>query len=223
MADGENRRFETWLSRPLRFRLPSSLSDLVSRWIFGGGLRRHELSVVACDLRGFTRFSAAVPPEEVVELLRGYYLAIGEAVAAVHGMVKDHAGDGALALVGAARPSHDHAARAVTMAVRFAEVGEELRRTWHATGVDIGLGIGVASGDVTVGTIRAGRRLEPVAVGAAVNLASRLCARAAAGQILVDERTVTLLHTEERRRVHRLDAAELKGFARPVAIFQAIP
>jgi adenylate cyclase len=224
MADGEtDRRRETWLTRPIRLGLPARLADFVSRWRRRPSLHRHELSVVACDLRGFTRFSAAVSPEDVVELLRGYYRGIGEAVAASRGMIKDHAGDGALALVGAARPSRDHATQAVAMAIAFARVGEELRRRWRTGALEIGLGIGVASGEVTVGTIHAGRRIEPVAIGAAVNLASRLCARAAAGQILVDERTVELLRVEERTRVQRLDAAELKGFARPVAIFQAIP
>jgi adenylate cyclase len=75
---------------------------------------------------------------------------------------------------------------------------------------------------VTVGTIDAGGRLETVAIGAAVNLAARLCARAGAGQILVDERTVELVGAGRDRRLERLEAAELKGFARPVSIFQAI-
>ena len=211
-----------------RVRLSARLADLVSRGIarFGRGpeapLRRHELSVVACDLRGFTRFSSAVAPEQVVELLRCYYRGIGDAVAASRGTIKDHAGDGALALVGASHPSPDHATRAVSMAIAISLVGDELRRTWHRAGLEIGIGIGVASGEVTVGTIEAGSRIEPVAVGAAVNLASRLCARARAGQILVDERTVELLEADEVGRVEPLDAADLKGFSRPVPIFQAI-
>ena len=211
-----------------RLRLSTRLAHLLSRALarFGGdhagALRRHELSVVACDLRGFTRFSSAVAPEQVVDLLRGYYRGIGEAVAASRGTIKDHAGDGALALVGAARPSRDHATRAIAMAIAISRLGDELRRTWHLAGFEIGIGVGVASGEVTVGTIEAGARIEPVAVGAAVNLASRLCARARAGQILVDERTVELLRTDERSGVEPLDTAELKGFARPVPIFQAI-
>ena len=226
--DRRNGRHEARSPRSAPVRLSARLAGLVTRGIArlgrgrGTPLRRHELSVVACDLRGFTRFSSAVAPEQVVELLRCYYRGIGDAVAASRATIKDHAGDGALVLVGASHPSPDHATRAVSMAIAISRVGDELRRSWHRAGLEIGIGIGVARGEVTVGTIEAGSRIEPVAIGAAVNLASRLCARACAGQILVDERTVELLRADELGRVEPLDTAELKGFSHPVPIFQAI-
>jgi class 3 adenylate cyclase len=185
-------------------------------------LHRHELSVVACDLRGYTRFSASVPPDEVVALLREHYLRIGEIVATFRGVIKDHAGDGTLVLVGAGRPSGDHADRALAMALTLAAEADEALRRWRRGGVEIGLGIGVASGEVTVGSIEAGPRVEPVAVGAAVNLAARLCTRARPGQILVDERTVALVRGERMGHLQRLEIADLKGFAAPVPIFQAL-
>jgi adenylate cyclase len=215
--------------RAARVRLATLLAGLVSRGIARRAraerslrLERHELSVVACDLRGFTLFSSSVAPEHVVELLRQYYGSIGEVVAAFQGRIKDHAGDGTLVLVGATRPSRDHAERALGMALAIAAFGDELRRSWRRAQIDIGLGIGVASGEVTVGAIKAGSRIESVAVGAAVNLASRLCERARAGQVLVDERAAALLRGHERRRLEPLDAAQLKGFVRPVPVFQAL-
>jgi adenylate cyclase len=224
---GWNERARRRSSEPLRIRLSARVADLFSRGIARLGrtprmprLRRHELSVVACDLRGFTRFSAAVTPETVVELLRDYYGSIGEAVAAFRGTIKEHAGDGTLALVGASRPTRDHATRAIAMAIEIARRGDELRFSWRRAGFEIGVGVGVASGEVTVGSIVAASRIEAVAVGRAVNLASRLCARAHAGQILVEEHTVELLHAEERRRLERIEAADLKGFPRPVPIFE---
>ena len=228
-GDGRNERAQRRPAESRRFSLSALVADLVSRGFARLGraaapprLRRHELSVVACDLRGFTRFSGSVTPETVVELLRDYYGSIGETVAAFRGTVKDHAGDGTLALVGAPRPSRDHAARAVSMAIEIARLGDELRQRWRRAGFEIGIGVGVASGEVTVGSIVAASRIESVAVGPAVNLAARLCARARAGQILVEEHTVELLRAEERRRLERLEAAELKGFASPVPIFEAI-
>jgi class 3 adenylate cyclase len=205
------------------------LSSFVARAIAGFGrvrpetrLARRELSIVACDLRGFTPFSAAVAPETVVDLLREYYGAIGELVRAAGGTIKDHAGDGTLALVGATRPFPDHAERALSIAIAVGLLGDELRRKWRMAGIEIGIGIGVASGEVTFGSIEAGPRIESVAVGAAVNLAARLCARALAGQILVAERTVELVRSDARRRLERLETAELKGFASPVPIFEAV-
>src|SRR2546422_3632925 len=72
--------------------------------------------------------------------------------------------------------------RAVAMAVRLSDRISALLRQWPP------LGVGVASGAVTVGAIGGEARLEYAAVGRAVNLATRLCARADAGQVLVDER-----------------------------------
>ena len=81
----------------------------------------------------------------------------------------------------------------------------------------LGLGVGVASGFVTVGTIGSGR-LEYAAVGPAVNLASRLASRAEAGQVLAEPRVVGLAG-DGNFRFEKLESAELKGFARPVVVY----
>ncbi len=184
-------------------------------------LRRHELSVVAVDLRGFTAFSESAEPAEAVELLREYYGMVGSVVQAFGGMIKEHAGDGTLALVGAAGPSRDHAERAVAMTFAILAGAERFLAPRRSAGLDLGIGIGVASGPVTVGTIEAASRIEPVAVGQPVNLAARLCARALAGEILVDERTLERIREETSGRFEPLEVAALKGFAHPVPIFHA--
>jgi class 3 adenylate cyclase len=74
---------------------------------------------------------------------------------------------------------------------------------------------------VTVGTIEALSRLEPVAVGTAVNLAARLCAHAANGQILVEARTVELASELRTTAFRPLEAVRLKGFSREVRVFEA--
>src|SRR5947209_1079357 len=80
---------------------------------------RVELSVVACDLRGFTAFAETGAPEEVMKLLEDYYSAVGEVVSEFGGSIKDFAGDGILALVGAPIAYPDHARRAVGMALKI--------------------------------------------------------------------------------------------------------
>ena len=184
---------------------------------------RIQLSVVACDLRGFTPFAESAAPEEVMELLREYYDTIGAVVSAFGGTVKDLAGDGILCLVGAPIPYADHARRAVDMSLRMRERGGEVLSRWRAMGLDLGLGIGVASGYVTVGVLGGSERLEYAAVGPPVNLAARLCARAESGQILVDQRTVGLVGENDRSRFERLEHEEtLKGLSRPVVIHALI-
>ncbi len=120
-----------------------------------------------------------------------------------------------LILVGAPIQYPDHAQRALLLAQRIREKGMEITASWSDRELD--LGVGVASGFVTVGVIGAASRLEYTAVGPAVNLASRLCSEAAHGEILVDARSIELLG--EGSKGHRLmagEALQLKGFQHPV-------
>jgi len=179
-----------------------------------------EISVVCCDLRGFTAFSAATESQAVIRILREYYDAVGAAAAAVGGTIKDQAGDGVLILIGAPIGFADHAPRALDLAARIRGEGRSLTERWSRHGQRLGIGVGVASGYATVGVIGGASRLEYTAVGPAVNLASRLCAEAAHGEVLVDARTRELIADEQHRaRLLSADALSLKGFAEPVASF----
>jgi len=176
-----------------------------------------ELSVVCCDLRGFTAFSAATSSKKVIQILREYYDAVGAAAAGFGGTIKDQAGDGVLILVGAPIAFEDHAARALDMARQIRSSGIAVTARWSDGDLNLGLGVGVATGFVTVGVIGAASRLEYTAVGPAVNLAARLCSEAAHAQILVDARTIECLRSATV--VHSLTPGEtlrLKGFAAPV-------
>jgi class 3 adenylate cyclase len=202
------------------FHRPRLVFRLRSRRLATNALHRHELSVVAFDLRGFTSFLERRGPESAVELLRRYYAVVADEVARHGGVVKDHAGDGVLVLVGAAEPCDDSALRALRMALavrRRAAVALAL----VGDGGGVGIGAGIATGPVTVGTIDAGRSREAVAVGAAVNLAARLCALAEPGRILVDETTVGRLSATTPIEVEPLAPLRLKGFAEPVRAFVA--
>ena len=176
-----------------------------------------EITVVSCDLRGFTPYAAAAPSADVLRVLRDYYDVVGEVVGAYGATIKDYAGDGILILVGAPIPMADHAMRGIEMARRIRAVCIERSSTWGTEGARLGIGIGVASGSVTVGVIGTAA-LEYTAVGSAVNLASRLCEQAAHAEILVDARTCaqvpgTVLECREPLRI--------KGFPEPVALFAA--
>jgi class 3 adenylate cyclase len=177
-----------------------------------------ELSVVCCDLRGFTAFTAATESKKVIEILREYYDAVGAAAAECGGTIKDQAGDGVLILVGAPIPYPDHALRALALARRIRERGMAITTRWSDAEMRLGVGVGVASGFVTVGVIGGASRLEYTAVGPAVNLAARLCSEAAHGEILIDAHCVELLNAEARAQ-HSLQpglALQLKGFQQPV-------
>ncbi|MGH8504341.1 MAG: adenylate/guanylate cyclase domain-containing protein [Stenotrophobium sp.] len=168
-----------------------------------------EITVVCCDLRGFTPYAQAHDSAQVLQVLREYYDVVGNIVADYSATIKDFAGDGVLILVGAPLPVPDQAGRALEMAQRVRIEVSRLTSKWGTRAHPLGVGIGVASGLVTVGVIGSASRLEYTAVGSAVNLASRLCEQAADQEILVDQ------HTVERAGVGHLQARspmQIKGF-----------
>jgi class 3 adenylate cyclase len=172
---------------------------------------------VSCDLRGFTPYAAAAPSREVLQVLREYYDGVGEVVGRYGATIKDYAGDGILILVGAPIAVPDHAARGIEMARQIRSACIELTRQWGRTGSRLGIGIGVATGPVTVGVIGSAT-LEYTAVGSAVNLASRLCEQATHGEILIDARTRQLAPADVLEARQPL---QVKGFAEPIPLFAA--
>lgn len=196
--------------------LSPQINKLVRERGLGNAMQSQRLviSVVCCDLRGFTAYAKASAPERVMAILREYYRAVGEAVTAGGGTIKDQAGDGVLILVGAPIPYPDHAQRALDIAQDIRRRVQAISGGWRNGQQSLGIGIGVASGQVAVGVIGDASRLEYTAVGAAVNLASRLCEKAADGEIRVDIKTLGLIESPPATRAGE-DLA-LKGFSRPV-------
>ncbi len=169
---------------------------------------RLEISVVSCDLRGFTAYAQNQPAENVIGVLRDYYNAVSHVAAQFGGTIKDIAGDGILILVGAPIQIPNHAERALEIAQASCVAITQAIHAWKRPGSPLGIGIGVASGSVTAGVIDAAFRLEYAAIGPSVNLASRLCAYAKDGEILVSERTAEL---NSRLRLMPRDPIALKG------------
>lgn len=151
-----------------------------------------ELTVVCCDLRGFTHFSKVHDSGLVTELLGQYYEAVGKVVAEFEATILTYAGDGIMILIGAPIPAHDHAPRGLALSHRVLLAAEGIAQQWSAPDSPLAAGVGVSSGVVTVGVIGSTTRLEYTAIGTAVNLASRLCDLARGGEILVDVRTAEL-------------------------------
>lgn len=202
------------------------LSPQVEKLVRERGLRhavQHrnlEITVVSCDLRGFTAFAQANPSSSVIKTLREYYNAVGKVVAEYGGTVKDYAGDGILILVGAPLPVTSHSRSGLEMARLIREAAGEVTRRWSTPSHRLGIGVGVASGLVTVGIIGSSSRWEYTAVGPAVNLASRLCEQAEDGEILVAADTVELSGMGGLRRGEPLP---VKGFAEPVEVWSLPP
>jgi adenylate cyclase len=145
-----------------------------------------EVSVLFCDIRGFTTLSAHMPPAEVVRFLNAFF---GEAVDAVErhgGVVDKFIGDCVMAMWGAIDKREDSARRAITAALEIVQRGSRIT----VNGAPLELGVGINTGLAVVGAIGAQRRLDYTAIGATVNLAARLCGIAQSGEVLVTSDTL---------------------------------
>jgi class 3 adenylate cyclase len=181
---------------------------------------RREVTVVFCDLRGFTAFTEIAEPEEVMAVLREYHETLGELIYRYEGTLERFAGDGILILFNDPIVHADHASRAVRMALEMQHGIGALLELWKKRGHSLGFGVGIALGYATLGQIGFDRRFEYAAIGSVTNLASRLCDEAKAGQILISQRIFGLIDGEiEATHVGDLN---LKGFHRPMPAYEVV-
>jgi len=178
---------------------------------------RREVSIVFCDLRGFTAFAETAEPEEVMTVLREYHDGLAGLIHAFEGTLERFAGDGLMILFNDPLPCPDPCERAVKMAVQMRDRVIDLAAKWRKLGHDLGFGVGIAHGFATLGRISSQGRFDYTAIGRVVNLAARLCGEAKTGQILIDGKVHSAVETLiEFESVGELT---LKGFHRPVAAF----
>ena len=179
---------------------------------------RREITAVFLDLRGFTAFTDRADPDEVMELLRAYHLTLGRTVDEFGGTLEHFAGDGVMIFFNDPIEVDKPAERAIRMALALQRAFNPIAEAWLKLGHEVGLGIGIAQGDATLGVIGFEQRWEYAAIGNVPNLAARLCGSAHAGEIIVDGQT-------ERDIVHVADtefvgALTLRGFQQPVPAFR---
>lgn len=156
-----------------------------------GGVNQ-TITVLFADIRGFTSLSERANPEKIVGLLNKYFTAMTDIIFAHGGTLDKYIGDGLMALFGAptATPSDPINAvkAAVTMQKRVQMLNGELRAEGFPS---VQVGIGLHTGEATVGYIGSDKRSEYTAIGDTVNLAARLEQNALGGQILISEATKT--------------------------------
>lgn len=179
----------------------------------GGELR--EISVLFCDIRGFTALTQNMPPGEVIEMLNEHMTALTRVVKEHHGVLDKFVGDLLMAIFGAPLAHGDDAFNAARCALELQRVRGELNRTSRHK---IQVGIGLATGTVVAGCMGSTERMNYTVLGERVNLASRLCSQARAGEVLADEATIEKLAA--RIASEPTGEIQLKGFAAPVQAYR---
>ena len=179
---------------------------------------RREVTALFCDLRGFTAFTEASEPEEVMAFLREYHESLGELIFRYEGTLERFLADGIMIIFNDPIPCPDHTERTVRLALDMRRKVEGLATDWARKGHLLGFGIGIASGYATIGQVGFEHRREYSANGRVINLASRLCGEAKPGQIVISQRAFGAI--EQRVEVLHIGQLRLKGFSRPIDAYE---
>lgn len=205
--------FERFFTPHLAARIASS-PDAIK---LGGDKRR--VAVLFSDIRGFTALSETMNPDTMARLLTEYFTEMVECVFRHGGTLDKFIGDSVMAQWGAPIGEADDCDRAMSAALDMMTELDRLNTRWRAEGrptLEIGIGLNV--GDVFAGNIGSDRRLEYTVIGDPVNVASRLCGKAGAGEILLSEPFRAALG--DAPPLEPLPPMELKGKSQALPVFR---
>ncbi len=213
--------------RLARFLAPEVLSEVVERGIdLRAEGRTGRVSVLFCDVRGFTALAERLPPAELVRLLNAFFERMVAVVFRHRGVLDKFIGDALMAVWGAPIRRPDDALRAMTagreMLAALAEFNRDGREpAWP----ELAVGVGLNTGEAVVGTVGSSLRMEYTVMGDAVNLAARVCDLAQPGQMLATEAAfedARAVAEGRRLKVRPLPAAQVRGRTRPVNVVEIL-
>jgi adenylate cyclase len=150
------------------------------------GGQRSEVTILFADIRGFSKLSRDLEPEDIVELLNCYFSALTSVVFFYDGSVVQYVGDTILSVFGSPEPDSNHYEQAVHAALKMQERMYELNSTREAVGkITCNIGIGVHCGEIVHGFVGMPDSMGFSVIGDAVNRTARYCAGAKEGEVLV--------------------------------------
>ena len=178
-----------------------------------------ELTVMFCDMRGFTQMSETMEPTQLQALLNSVFSRLTDQIRSNRGTIDKYMGDCVMAFWGAPVDTPDHASLAVKTALEMANAIRTLNEEHRAKGLpEIGIGIGLNTGTMCVGDMGSDIRRSYTVIGDSVNLGSRLegLSKTYGVDIVVSEFTRKLAHDFAWQE---LDKVRVKGKDQAVAIF----
>ncbi|HEY8301882.1 MAG TPA: adenylate/guanylate cyclase domain-containing protein [Jatrophihabitans sp.] len=193
---------------------PAVAEEAIKSGVSLGGGEQRRVVALFVDIVGSTRLTRSAEPSELVAILNRFFGRVVDAVEAHGGLVNKFEGDAALCVFGAPVALDDPSTCALLAA-------REIRDRVHGDG-EVGIGVGVAAGDVIAGQIGAPSRLEYTVVGDAVNEAARLTelAKRVDGNILASEQTVESAASEEQENWAKGKVLRLRGRDAPTHTYR---
>ena len=182
-----------------------------------------QATVLFADIRNFTGMAEQLGPRDTVDMLNEIFTDLFEAVASSDGMLDKFMGDALMAVYGAPISSDRDPVNAVDSAVAMSSMLVAINKRRAARGgVDLRLGVGIASGEVVAGTIGSPKRMDYTVIGDSVNLASRLekITKDYGVGIVIYEATARAVGNAHPMR--ELDIIKVRGRQRPERVFQVL-
>lgn len=181
---------------------------------------RVDATVLFADIVGFTALSERMSPESVSEFLNEYFSYLDACARFYFGTVDKFIGDAVMVVFGAPLPNADHQYHAVACAVLMQRlIGAVNERRCELGLPVVQLRIGINSGQMLAGMIGSELRMEYTVVGDAVNLASRLCHEADAGQVLIEQKLYDNLVDSHGLRAGAPRQIKLRGKSEPITLY----
>jgi adenylate cyclase len=183
--------------------------------------QRLDMTVLFCDLRGFTALSETLTPSTVRVMLNHYYDRVTDLVLSMRGTLMKYVGDEVFAVWGAPIPTSDHASQALACALAIQQLTPELgRELLERNAPTISFGIGLNTGEAVAAHFGSHRRRQYDVVGDTVNVGARLCSIAGRGEIILSDDV--LQRVPSPPPVEPVGAVELKGVTRELRLWRVV-
>jgi adenylate cyclase len=208
-----------------RFLSPEVIAEVCERKLdLRGEGRTGRVTVLFCDVRGFSRLAESMPPQQLVRMLNAFFERMVDVVFSHRGVLDKFIGDALMAVWGAPIRKRNHAGAAVRAAREMIQAAELFNQSASGQGWPrLEVGVGVNTGEAVIGTVGSSRRMEYTVMGDAVNLASRVCDLAKGGQVLITQATVRKMAEEEDEppKVRALPPVKVRGKKNAVKVYEA--
>jgi len=186
---------------------------------FGG--KKVKLSILFSDIRGYTNLSEKLDPVEVMNTLNEYHGAMGEIFEKNGGVIFDYQGDAQMVVFGLVEPSKDdHAFYAVKAGIEMQERVKELVEKWGRKH-EFEIGVGVCTGDVSLGIVGSAQRKQYAAIGDSTNVSARLqgMSKQLESPVLISDTAYEMC--KEKIIADKLEPVSLKGKSEPLQVYRA--
>ncbi len=183
---------------------------------------KKEATIFFADIRGYTSFSEGRDPEYIIDVLNAYFTEAVEVVIKYHGYIDKFIGDAIMAVWGVPlQTAKEDAIDAVSCALEIQDlISSAKKRFFQGEASILKVGIGMHTGPLVAGNLGSPRRMNYTVIGDTVNVAARLEGVAKAGEVIITQKTKSML--EDKFIVEEREPVKVKGKAEAIPIFKVV-